>query len=582
MPDIFISYSSKDREQAQLLTELLASAGLSVWIDQARIGAATSWSGEISKAITDCKALIVLLSPSSVDSKNVTREVALAFERNKKILPIDLEPVSLPDDFAYHLAGIQRAPMSNIDSIIRALGKFGLEATGAPKAPKIIKESEGRKSLMILPFDDLSPTGDNQWFADGVVSELISTLANLKSLKISDAQETREFRTFHGQLTTYAREMQIQYFVQGDVRKFGDFIKISARLLDIESVDYLWQESLKGSMQEVFEIQEQVALKVAEGLRLHLNSEEKRKLAERGTENAEAYELFMKAHEYFSRLTNEGYELSIQLYSEAIRLDPNYALAYCSKANSIASIYQSFDRSPSLLAEAEWLCTEALRINPKLANVYYPLSVVYQLQGKNVEAEAAAQRCIQMAPEDFRSHFALAFFYNNTNEDDKAIALYEAALRVKPDQLAALYNLCTLTYKINADKCREWALKALPPQERYLRLHPTNNFTRMAYASCLFYAGRMPDARVVAAQLKQVQDGFVLFNTACLLDLMGDANDSLAMIRRAIDAGYTNITYLRSFFEDNESSTFQLAGTPEYEQLKNRVEQIAQDAKKNA
>jgi adenylate cyclase len=192
MPDIFISYSSKDREQAQLLTELLASAGLSVWIDQAGIGAATSWSGEISKAITDCTALIVLLSPSSVDSKNVTREVALAFERNKKILPIDLEPVMLPDDFAYHLAGIQRSPMTNIDAVIRALAKLGLEATSAPQPPKIVKETHQRKSLMILPFQDLSPTGDNGWFADGIANELIAALSNIKSLRVADQQATKD------------------------------------------------------------------------------------------------------------------------------------------------------------------------------------------------------------------------------------------------------------------------------------------------------------------------------------------------------------------------------------------------------
>src|ERR1051325_7200575 len=147
MPDIFISYSSKDREQAQLLTELLASAGLSVWIDQSGIGAATSWSGEISKAITDCKALIVLLSPSSVDSKNVTREVALAFERNKKILPIDLEPVALPDDFAYHLAGLQRASIANIDSIIRALDLLAPaidHGPGVSRAPSPIRRTSRR------------------------------------------------------------------------------------------------------------------------------------------------------------------------------------------------------------------------------------------------------------------------------------------------------------------------------------------------------------------------------------------------------------------------------------------------------
>src|SRR5207244_1747207 len=96
-------------------------------------------------------------------------------------------------------------------------------------------EGDPRKSLMILPFEDLSPTGDNGWFADGIVSEMISALSNVKALRIADNQATKEFKKYNGQLVTYAREMQIRYFVQGDVRKFGDNIKITSRLLDIET-----------------------------------------------------------------------------------------------------------------------------------------------------------------------------------------------------------------------------------------------------------------------------------------------------------------------------------------------------------
>ena len=132
MADIFISYSRKDSVQAEQLAELLASAGLSCWIDKSGIDLATSWSGEITQAINDCKAFLILLSPSSVTSQNVSREVSLASERKKKILPLDLEPAELPNDLAYHLAGIQRASMTNIDAIIRALGKLGLQATSAP------------------------------------------------------------------------------------------------------------------------------------------------------------------------------------------------------------------------------------------------------------------------------------------------------------------------------------------------------------------------------------------------------------------------------------------------------------------
>ncbi|MEP7235521.1 MAG: toll/interleukin-1 receptor domain-containing protein, partial [Ignavibacteriota bacterium] len=91
MSEIFISYSRRDSPQAQQLTELLLSAGLSVWIDHSGIEAATSWSGEITKAITECKTFIILLSPHSIVSSNVRKEVSLASERKKKILPLDIE-----------------------------------------------------------------------------------------------------------------------------------------------------------------------------------------------------------------------------------------------------------------------------------------------------------------------------------------------------------------------------------------------------------------------------------------------------------------------------------------------------------
>src|SRR5688500_3898325 len=116
MPDIFISYSRKDSEQALQLTELLSSAGLSCWIDQRGIEAAASWSKEIVSAIDGCKVFVVLLSTSSIDSHNVIKEVSLASEKRKKILPLELDVVSLPEELQYQLAGIQRSSMTNIDS----------------------------------------------------------------------------------------------------------------------------------------------------------------------------------------------------------------------------------------------------------------------------------------------------------------------------------------------------------------------------------------------------------------------------------------------------------------------------------
>jgi adenylate cyclase len=574
MSDIFISYSSHDREKAEQLTELLASAGLSVWIDNAALNAAASWSKEIVEAINGCKVFVVLLSPASLDSHNVIKEVALASEKRKKILPLDLEPVSLTSDFEYQLAGIQRAPMTNIDAIIRALGKLGLEATKAPEL-KVVKETDGRKSLMILPFEDLSPTGDNGWFADGIVSELIASLSNVKALRLADSQATKEFKRYHGQLTTYAREMGIRYFVQGDVRKFGDQIKIGARLLDIDTGDYLWQDSLRGEMKDIFDIQEAVAKKVTDGLNVILTTDEKQKLAERGTENAEAYELFLKASEYFARNTKEGFQLAVQLYSEAIRLDPAYAQAYSGKANALAALYRSYDRDPHLLDEGLSLTQEAKLLKPDLPGINRPLSYILMLQGKWEEAEQAAQDFVRGARQNFNSHFSLGFFYGNIGQYAKSIAAYEEAVKLEPDNLPTISNLAIACNGAKEEeKQKQWALIAIPKYEKYLKLFPDDESKRVDHAVLLHFAGRDEDARAAARKLDDLRDGISLYNTACLHCLLKDYSSGVATFLKAIEAGYRNIRHLKLFLEDEQDGISTLKGTPEWEAVQEMVNKL--------
>jgi adenylate cyclase len=582
LADIFISYSSKDREKAEQLTELLASAGLSVWIDKQGIGAATSWSEEIVKALDECKVFVIMLSPTSIESKNVVRELALAFEKNKKILPLDLEPVTLPVSMQYHLAGLQRTPMTNIDSIIRALGKIGLEATKAPEIT-IVKETDGRKSLMILPFEDLSPTGDNGWFADGIVTELISALSNVKALHLSDAQATKEFKSYKGQLTEYARIMQVRYFVQGSVRKFGDQIKITAQLLDIDTGDYLWQHSLKGVMENIFDIQEEVAREVLKGLEVHLTSDEKRKLAERGTENTEAYELYLKAGEYYTRQTKDGLRLAAQLLTEAIALDPKFAEAYSLKANALVLLYRGYDRNALLLDESESLCKQALRLKPDLFGVYSPLSQIYTHRGMLTEAEETAKDYIRNYPQSYSSHFALGFFYMDTGQAAKAIEPYEESLRLNPDHQPTLWNLVVSCEAAGEEeKLTRSAEAALGPYERYLKLHPDDEHMRVEHAALLLMSGRRDESREAALKLTDIKDGVSLYNAACLFGKLGDNTEALRTFGRAIEAGFKNTHHLKEFLTDEKTGMVQLAGTPEYEEVKRMVEDLEREAETNA
>ena len=522
------------------------------------------------QAIDNCKALVVLLSPNSVVSINVAKEVSLAAEQKKKILPLDLEPVELTDDLRYHLAGIQRAPMTNIDSIIRALGKLGLEATQAPTM-KLVKETDSRKSLMILPFEDLSPTADNQWFADGLAAELISALSNVKSLRLSDAQATKEFKNYRGQLATYAKEMSIRYFIQGSVRKFGDQIKITSSLLDIESGDYLWQDSLKGTMEDIFDIQETVAKNVVEGLNVILTKDEEKKLEKKPTENAEAYELWLKGNEYYRRHTRSDFERALGLYEESARLAPGFADAHLSIASTILEYYRSYSRDSDLLTRASEHIDLAASVHGESARIYWIRSLLARNLGNSEEALQLAHRSVELDPEYAFGYDSLGFANYSLGRREEAASAWERQVQLRENDRIAHFNyLIGLNELGDSSRLAAAAVQALPIWERYLRLTPDDLNAMVQYAMILGYAGDHERSLTEARTLESTEglDGAALYNLACIYLHEGDPASGIRALRKSVERGFLHI---ESFRHDPDFAP--LRGTPEFEELVKELEE---------
>ena len=570
MADIFISYSSKDREKAEQLTELLGSAGLSVWIDKSGIDIAASWSSEIVDAIDACKAMVVLLSSNSIGSVNVAKEVSLAAEQKKKILPLDLEPVELPRELRYHLAGIQRAPMTNIDSIIRAIGKLGLVATQAPTL-KLVKETDARKSLMVLPFEDLSPTADNEWFTNGIVSELIQSLSNVKALKVMDAQTTKEFKNYKGHLTVYAKEMGVRYFVQGDVRKFGDNIKINSRLLDIETGDHLWQDSLKGTMEDIFDIQETVAKKVVEGLAVILTAKEENKLDKKPTENAEAYEMYLKGIEYFTRHTKSDYERALALYESAVQLDPTFTLAYANIANTCQSIFRTYDRNSSILDRATEAAEKIRELEGETAQYYWVMSRIALQRGDVEGALTYAKRAVEIDPKYALGYSALGFAYHAFGMKEEALKALEEYVRLRENDRGAHFNLLIALHEIgDMERLRIAAERAMPIYERHTRLNPDDYNARVQLATIYSYNGDQTSASREADTLSVVETlgGPALYNLACVYLQCNSPSRGMEHLRLAVVKGFKDI---ETFRRDPDLAS--LRGTPEFEGLMKELEE---------
>lgn len=237
-----------------------------------------------------------------------------------------------------------------------------------------------------------------------------------------------------------------------------------------------------------------------------------------------------------------------------------------------ATLYRRYDRDPQLLTQAVGLVREALVLKPDLWSCYGTLSKVFQLQGQLKEAEHAAQEYVRRAPETFRSHFDLAYFYHITDRPAAAIAHYESALELRPDDLTAYVNLVVCCDQAQEkDLAKAWAEKAIPHYEKHLRLVPDDDNRCVFYANLLRYSGKTDQAIQALESIlsKPDLDGISLYNIACLYCGLGETGLAVTTLRRSVNAGFVSIEMFRT---DHDLDP--LRELPEFKQLMRQLEQV--------
>ena len=281
--DVCISYSSKDRERILRMAQQLRDAGVSVWIDQGGIDAAALWTAEIVKAIDGCKVLLLALSAAAAESPNVVKEVSLALDRKKHILPVNLEPVEVPVALRYPLAGIQHVDLfgdkaqENFATVVRALARLGVPTSNAPAAApaaaRTPRKALNDKVIAVLPFVNISPDKESDYFSDGLTEDLISNLSRLKEMSVVSRTNSIRYKGSKLDIEEIGRELGARYIIEGTVRRHQEDLRITANLIDVESSTQLWSDRYKGKMADVFDIQETVSKEIVDALVDHAHSD---------------------------------------------------------------------------------------------------------------------------------------------------------------------------------------------------------------------------------------------------------------------------------------------------------------------
>lgn len=270
-------------------------------------------------------------------------------------------------------------------------------------------ETESEKalpSIAVLPFVNMSPDPENEYFSDGLSEEIINALSKLEGLHVTARTSAFRFRGKDLDMREIGRQLNVSNILEGSVRRAGNKLRITAQLINVADGYHLWSERYDRELEDVFAIQDEISLAIVDKLKVRLLGEDKARLAKRYTDDFEVYNLYLKGRYSLNTLTEEGIKRSLEYFQQAIQKDPNYALAHVGLAsvyNVLANVGQFSSNETMPKAKSELL--KALRLDDTLAEAHAWLGELYlQYEWDWSSAEREFKRAIELKPNSPEAH----------------------------------------------------------------------------------------------------------------------------------------------------------------------------------
>ena len=294
--------------------------------------------------------------------------------------------------------------------------QFNAERKEAPPEAKI-----GEKSVAVLPFDDFARDGNNSYFVDGVQDDILTNLAKVEDLKVISRTGVAPYRKNPRDIRKIGRALGVAYVLQGSVRKLDDRVRVNAQLIDTRTDAQIWAEQYDRKIDDLFELQSDLAQAIVTQLKGKLSKREKAAIGTRPTADARAYDLYLEAR---GSVLQYHFEKAIELLEKAVERDPNFALAYCQLAHLHLIMYRfNGDQSPERLAKANQAVETALRLAPDLPETHLARAQYFYDGLRDYEKTLAELATSPPSPD------ARARFFHLTAVTERRLGHWKAALR---------------------------------------------------------------------------------------------------------------------------------------------------------
>ena len=337
-----------------------------------------------------------------------------------------------------------------------------------------IQPSPFLSSIAVMPFANLSAEKDNEYFSEGLTEEIIMNLSKLQMLKVITRGSTMRYAKEGKTRKETASDLGVQYLLEGSVRRQGRDLRITAQLVDAFRDEYLWAETYRGTMEDIFDIQEKVAVEIVQALQLRLSPDEKQVLKKRFTENTGAYQLYLQGRFFWNKRSEEGLKTAIRYFEQAIEKDPNYALAWAGIADSYSLLgeYGNIPRK-ELWPKAEAAVHKALEIDNRLAEVHTSLASLLMLSRWDwANSQKEFKLALELNPNYATAHHWYSQWFLNMGRLEESLRFISRAAELDPVSQAILKDKgLTLYYNRQYDEAIEMARRTLELDPNYAAAH---------------------------------------------------------------------------------------------------------------
>jgi len=517
---VFLSYASEDAEPARRICLALRAAGIDVWFDQSELHGGDIWDAAIRAQVKACALFLPVISANSDRrSEGYFRlEWKLAVDRSHLmaadrafLVPVVIDDTReaqarVPDGFRTvqwtSLPG-GAVPTSFVERLVRLLAaetrtapSTGLSLPNAPDsaagdaiARRPMPAAE--KSIAVLPFTDMSAQQDQEYFSDGLAEALIDLLAQVRDLHVPARTSSFSFKGKNADIATIAAILRVTHVLEGSVRKAGNTIRVSVRLIQAHDGYHVWSKRYDRSVEDIFEVQDEIAALVVEALRAQLLPAGGVVNAHR-TVNTEAYEQYLLARQLHGSRTVDDMKSSVAALKRAISLDPDYGAAYALLGGiegALAS--EGGDVAPAISA-----ADKAVQLAPGLAEAYSSRSYLRaQLQWDWAGALSDIEAALQLDARSFGAQRRNAMVMIMIGRFEAAMAPAIMAVDLEPLD-AISWQVLSLTYIVN-----EQVAAAIAAVRRSLAISPHSPWAIEILALALSFSGQTEEALAVCRDL---------------------------------------------------------------------------------